>query len=132
MFFTGMPQARRRTRLGMGHIYWSCCLNATSLPPRATAKALGLDILPTMLAIADEVIDVTSPLGVKLKVIMCRPDRCFILRSRARVTTRVCPQLPQFRRQLKQDPAGRNRELCLFLPVQLPSINEARPSSIVN
>jgi hypothetical protein len=25
----------------MGHIYWSCCLNATSLSPLATAKALG-------------------------------------------------------------------------------------------
>ena len=29
----------------MGHIYWSCCLNATSLSPLATAKALGLDIM---------------------------------------------------------------------------------------
>ena len=33
----------------MGHIYWSCCLNATSLSPLATAKALGLDIPPTMM-----------------------------------------------------------------------------------
>jgi len=35
----------------MGDIYWSCCLNATSLSPLATAKALGLDIPPTMLAL---------------------------------------------------------------------------------
>jgi hypothetical protein len=34
----------------MGHIFWSCCLNATSLSPLATGKALGLDIPPTMLA----------------------------------------------------------------------------------
>ena len=39
----------------MGHIYLSCCLNVTSLSPLATAKALGLDIPATMLALADEV-----------------------------------------------------------------------------
>lgn len=30
----------------MGHICWSCCPNATSLSPLATAKAIGLDIRP--------------------------------------------------------------------------------------
>jgi hypothetical protein len=38
----------------MGHIYWSSCLNATSLSPLATAKALGLDIPPTMLALTSD------------------------------------------------------------------------------
>ena len=38
----------------MGHIYWSCCLNATCLSPLATAKALGLDIPPTMLALTSD------------------------------------------------------------------------------
>ena len=38
----------------MGDIYWSCCLNATSLSPLATAKALGLDIPPTMLALTSD------------------------------------------------------------------------------
>ena len=35
----------------MSNIYWSCCPNATFLWLLATAKALGLDISPTMLAL---------------------------------------------------------------------------------
>ena len=38
----------------MGHIYLSCCLNATSLSPLATAKALGLDMPPTVLTLTSD------------------------------------------------------------------------------
>jgi hypothetical protein len=47
MFFSRMSHARP-DKIGMGHILLELLLNATYLSPLATAKAIGLNIPPTM------------------------------------------------------------------------------------
>src|SRR5262249_26173090 len=97
MYFSGMPPNEATDKIGMGHIYWSCCLNATSLSPLATAKALGLDIPPTTTKRHGvPQAEVQSPITLQKAVRHIAPPRKPARARRCGISSQPMPQMGHF------------------------------------